>query len=189
MSKLWKWLFLGLLALNLAFVGVVATKLLTPVTTATVSAPSGKTKIGTYNMTRSELSDALASFAKQYSTDKMTFTVSVTSSQIVFESKYTLLGYDVPLYVYFTPLVSQSGAIELKVSELSAGSLSLPVSDVLKLIQTSTDLPDYVAINSKKELVTLNIQAMKNDAGVTAQAQSFDLVNNRIAFDIYKSQD
>lgn len=187
MTKLWKWLFFGLLALNLAFVGVVTTKLLTPVSTETVSTPSGTTKIGTYTMTRSELSDALASFAKDYSTDKMSFTVSVTSSQIVFESKYTLLGYDVPLYIYFTPLVNQSGAIELQVSELSAGSLSLPVSDVLKLIQSSTDLPDYVTIDSKKELVTLNIQTLKNDAGITAHAQSFDLVNNRIEFDIYKS--
>lgn len=187
MNKIWKWLFLGLLALNLAFVGVVAFKVLTPVETKTVSAPKGLTKIGTYDMTRQELSDALTSFAEQYSTDKMAFSVSVTSSKIVFGTKYTLLGYDVPLYVYFTPVVSQSGAIELKVSELSAGSLSLPVSDVLKLIQQSTDLPDYITINSKKELVTLNIQAMKNDLGITAQAKSFDLVNNRIEFDIYKS--
>ena len=46
MSKIWKWLFLGLLALNLALVSVVAYRIMTPVeTTSSVSLPKGATKI------------------------------------------------------------------------------------------------------------------------------------------------
>ena len=111
----------------------------------------------------------------------------VTNSKIVFESSYKVLGHPVPLYVYFTPVVSESGAIVLHVSELSAGTLKLPVSDVLKMIKRSTNLPDYIAIDSKKGKVTLNIQSMKNEKGITARAQSLDLVNDRIEFDIYKT--
>ena len=180
MSKIWKWLFLGLLALNLALVSVVAYRIMTPVeTTSSVSLPKGATKIGKYSMTREELDAALTGFAKDYSTDKMRFKVKVTNSKI--------LGHPVPLYVYFTPVVSESGAIVLHVSELSAGTLKLPVSDVLKMIKRSTNLPDYIAIDSKKGKVTLNIQSMKNEKGITARAQSLDLVNDRIEFDIYKT--
>ena len=117
----------------------------------------------------------------------MRFKVKVTNSKIVFESSYKVLGHPVPLYVYFTPVVSESGAIVLHVSELSAGTLKLPVSDVLKMIKRSTNLPDYIAIDSKKGKVTLNIQSMKNEKGITARAQSLDLVNDRIEFDIYKT--
>ena len=117
----------------------------------------------------------------------MRFKVKVTNSKIVFESSYKVLGHAVPLYVYFTPLVSESGAVVLQVSELSAGTLKLPVSDALKMIKRSTKLPDYIVIDSKKGKVTLNIQSMKNDKGITARAQSFDLVNDRIEFDIYKT--
>ena len=117
----------------------------------------------------------------------MHFKVNVTNSKIVFESSYKVLGYAVPLYVYFTPVVSESGAIVLKVSDLSAGSLSLPVSDALKMIKRSTKLPDYISIDNKKEKVTLNIQSMKNEKGITARAKSLDLVNDRIEFDIYKT--
>ena len=138
-------------------------------------------------MTREELDAALTGFAQDYSTDKMRFKVKVTNSKIVFESSYKVLGHPVPLYVYFTPVVSESGAIVLHVSELSAGTLKLPVSDVLKMIKLSTNLPDYIAIDSKKGKVTLNIQSMKNEKGITARAQSLDLVNDRIEFDIYKT--
>lgn len=188
MSKIWKWLFLGLLALNLALVSVVTYRIMTPVeTTSSVSLPKGATKIGKYSMTREELDVALTGFAQDYSTDKMRFKVKVTNSKIVFESSYKVLGHPVPLYVYFTPVVSESGAIVLHVSELSAGTLKLPVSDALKMIKRSTNLPDYIAIDSKKGKVTLNIHSMKNEKGITARAQSLDLVNDRIEFDIYKT--
>ena len=162
MSKIWKWLFLGLLAFNLALVSVVAYRIMTPVeTTSSVPLPKGATKIGKYSMTREELDAALTG--------------------------YKVLGHPVPLYVYFTPVVSESGAIVLHVSELSAGTLKLPVSDALKMIKRSTNLPDYIVIDSKKGKVTLNIQSMKNEKGITARAQSLDLVNDRIEFDIYKT--
>ena len=53
MNKIWKWLFLGLLALNLALVSVVTYRIMTPVeTTSSVSLPKGATKIGKYSMTK-----------------------------------------------------------------------------------------------------------------------------------------
>ena len=49
MSKVWKWLFLGLLALNLALISVVTVRIMTPVETSPVSLPKGATKIGKYS--------------------------------------------------------------------------------------------------------------------------------------------
>ena len=111
MSKVWKWLFLGLLALNLALISVVTVRIMTPVEMSPVSLPKGAAKIGKYSMSKEELDASLRGFAQDYSTDKMRFKVKVTNSKIVFESSYKVLGYAVPLYVYFTPLVSESGAV------------------------------------------------------------------------------
>ena len=187
MSKVWKWLFLGLLALNLALISVVTVRIMTPVETSLVSLPKGATKIGKYSMSKEELDASLRGFAQDYSTDKMRFKVKLTNTKIVFESSDKVLGHAVPLYFYFTPLVSESGAVVLQVSELSAGTLKLPILDALNMIKRSTKLPDYIVIDSKKGKVILNIQSMKNDKGITARAQSFDLVNDRIEFDIYKT--
>lgn len=55
MSKVWKWLFLGLLALNLALISVVTVKIMTPVEMSPVSLPKGAAKIGKYSMSKEEL--------------------------------------------------------------------------------------------------------------------------------------
>ena len=102
MSKVWKWLFLGLLALNLALISVVTVRIMTPVETSSVSLPKGATKIGKYSMSKEELDAALTGFAQDYSNDKMRFKVKVTNSKIVFESSYKVLGHAVPLYVYLS---------------------------------------------------------------------------------------
>ena len=177
----------GTFSLKSSLISVVTVRIMTPVETSPVSLPKGATKIGKYSMSKEELDESLRGFAQDYSTDKMRFKVKVTNSKIVFESSYKVLGHAVPLYVYFTPLVSESGAVVLQVSELSAGTLKLPILDALNMIKRSTKLPDYIVIDSKKGKVILNIQSMKNDKGITARAQSFDLVNDRIEFDIYKT--
>ena len=85
MSKVWKWLFLGLLALNLALISVVTVRIMTPVEMSPVSLPKGAAKIGKYSMSKEELDATLRGFAQDYSTDKMRFKVKVTNSKIVFE--------------------------------------------------------------------------------------------------------
>ena len=96
MSKVWKWLFLGLLALNLALISVVTVRIMTPVEMSPVSLPKGAAKIGKYSMSKEELDASLRGFAQDYSTDKMRFKVKVTNSKIVFESNYKVLGHAVP---------------------------------------------------------------------------------------------
>ena len=73
MSKVWKWLFLGLLALNLALISVVTVRIMTPVEMSPVSLPKGAAKIGKYSMSKEELDASLRGFAQDYSTDKMRF--------------------------------------------------------------------------------------------------------------------
>ena len=107
----------------------------------------------------------LQGFAQDYSTDKMRFKVNVTNSKIVFESSYEGLGHPVPSYVYFTPLVKLNRVLLYYMSlSFRLGTLKLPVSDALKMIKRSTNLPDYR--NRQQEgKVTLNIQSMKNEKG------------------------
>ncbi|MGT2929902.1 YpmS family protein [Streptococcus dentasini] len=186
----WQWGFLALLAFNLALVGVLILRLGTFEDSsnhgnqATVS--QSDIKIGTFSSSRDELNATVASYLKQYQTKKNSYSFSATSSHVVFEGTYTLLGYQVPLQVYFTPVVLENGGIQLDVSSVSAGTLSLPVSEVLKFIASSYDLPDFVEVDSKKSAIILNLPKMKNKTGVYVKATEFNLVNDKISFDVYK---
>ena len=158
----WKWACLLILAINVAFVGVIASRLIQvrePAAQTITSKKAKSVKVGT---------------------------VYATSSAILFEGTYTFLGYEVPLYIYFQPSRLESGAIQLKITSFSVGTLTLPESEVLKYLKSSVDLPNFVEVLPKESVININIQNIKNDAGIFLKATTIDLVGDRFNFDIYK---
>ncbi|AWN19249.1 YpmS family protein [Streptococcus sobrinus] len=187
----WKWGFLVLLALNIAFIGTVALRIGTfqgSDTHVSQKASESDVKVGTFKSSRDQLNDTVEAYLKQYQTKNNTYSFKATSKNVMFEGTYSVLGYQVPLYVYFTPVVLGDGSVQLNVDSVSAGTLSLPVSDVLKFIASNYKLPSFVEVDSKKEAVILNLPKMDNKAGLFAKATDFDLINDKITFDVYKKK-
>ena len=188
----WKWGFLLILAINVAFVGVIASRLIQVREPAAEKVSSKKTdsvKVGTFSTNREQLNETVAAYLKEYQTDRMSYTVYATSSAIMFEGKYTLLGYEVPLYIYFQPSRLSSGAVQLTITSFSVGTLSLPESEVLKYIKSTYQLPSFVKVLPDESAININIQHLKNDADLYLKATTIDLVGGQFNFDIYKKND
>ena len=114
----WKWGFLLILAMNLAFVGVVASRLLQvrePATENISNNQKKSIKVGTFSTNIEQLNDTVAAYLKDYQTKKMSYNVYATSSEIMFEGKYTLLGYEVP---YFVEVLPDESAININIQNL-----------------------------------------------------------------------
>lgn len=190
--NIWKWLCLLILAINLAFVGVVASRIIQirePEAENIATKTKGGIKIGTFSTTKEQLNKTVVSYLEDYQKKGMTYKLYATSSQILFEGTYTLLGYEVPLYVYFQPSRLENGAVQLKVTSFSVGTLPLPEDQVLKYIKSSYDLPKFVNVQPNKSTITINVQNLDNEAGIYLKAQTINLVNDDISFDIYKKSE
>lgn len=190
--NIWKWLCLLILAINLAFVGVVASRIIQirePEAENIATKTKGGIKIGTFSTTKEQLNETVVSYLEDYQKKGMTYKLYATSSQILFEGTYTLLGYEVPLYVYFQPSRLENGAVQLKVTSFSVGTLPLPEDQVLKYIKSSYDLPKFVNVQPNKSTITINVQNLDNEAGIYLKAQTINLVNDDISFDIYKKSE
>ncbi len=189
--NIWKWLCLLILAINLAFVGVVASRIIQirePEAENIATKTKGGIKIGTFSTTKEQLNETVVSYLEDYQKKGMTYKLYATSSQILFEGTYTLLGYEVPLYVYFQPSRLENGAVQLKVTSFSVGTLPLPEDQVLKYIKSSYDLPKFVKIQPNQSTITINVQNLDNEEGIYLKAQTINLVNDDISFDIYKKR-
>ena len=190
--NIWKWLCLLILAINLAFVGVVASRIIQirePEAENIATKTKGGIKIGTFSTTKEQLNKTVVSYLEDYQKKGMTYKLYATSSQILFEGTYTLLGYEVPLYVYFQPSRLENGAVQLKVTSFSVGTLPLPEEQVLKYIKSSYDLPKFVKIQPNQSTITINDQNLDNEEGIYLKAQTINLVNDDISFDIYKKSE
>ena len=188
----WKWAFLLILAFNIAFIGVVVSRILQvrepEVGKISTTTSSDDIKAGSFSTNREQLNKTVAAYLQDFQTDKMSYTVYATSSTVVFEGTYTLLGYNVPLYLYFQPNRLENGAVQLAVTSLSVGTLPLPESQVLQYIKSSYDLPDFVEVLPESSAINVNIQDFNSFAGIYLKATTIDLVNDNFSFDFCSSK-
>lgn len=187
-TNFWKWAFLLLLAFQLAAVAFIWLRVTTrrePVRQSQDSAAK-QVQIGTFSTSREQLNDTVAAYLKDYQTDRFSYKVYAAESQILFEGSYTVMGSEVPLYIYLPPSRDKNGAVLLEVLDISAGTLSLPTSDVLSYIAKNYKLPQGIQIDVKQARIVLDLPNMFKKEGLVIQAQTIDLYGNQLIFDIFR---
>ncbi|EHJ52302.1 YpmS family protein [Streptococcus macacae] len=184
----WKWAFLLLLAINVAFWSVIAVKIVSGShpKIEKIQADKNPIKVGSITTNKEQLNQVLTSYLNDYQSKKMQYSVRLNDTDIEFQSTYKLLGYNIPLHIYFEPYNLANGAIQLKVTSFSVGSLSLPESEILSYLRSSYKLPNFVEILPQKSVVNINLQKIDNQYGIYLKSTALNLVNDEISFDILK---
>ena len=187
-SAIWKWLFLVLLAINLAGIVFVAIRVTTPRDQTVLnqkSVSSSDQKVAQISSTTSQLNELINSYLETYQTKEMTYKFYISNQQAVLEASYKLFGTKIHLYIYFEPLALSDGSISLSVQNISAGSLSLPTSEVLQIVK-AYDLPDFVQVESKKNQIVINLPKIKLASNLYIKVNQIDLVKGNFIFDFMK---
>ncbi len=187
--NIWKWLFLGLVSLLLAFALVVQGRLATPredVSQLHQAVGTKDVKVGTMTTTRDQLNDTIKSLLKKYKLSD--YKVYADNQQILLEGQLSLLGKDYPLYIYFQPSKLENGNILLTVKDFSVGTFQIPQKMVLRLLNKNKNIPDFIQISPKESTITILLSEMDNDFGIYAKANTIDLYNDRIVFDLYQKK-
>lgn len=186
----WKFAFILLLAAQLAFLAVIASRVIEvrePVTGILEQEnKNNDISIGVFSTSKDELNKTLANYVSDLQTKNFSYQFYASSTTMLFEGTYTFLGFEVPLYIYFEPYTTESGAIQLKVTSFSAGTLPLPEGEVLKYIAKGYDWPEFVTVDSQSSIITIDLTKLKNSENIYLKARTIDLKNDVITFEIYK---
>lgn len=187
-NNIWKWLFLLLVAAIFGLGLVLAGRMLTyREDTSQIKVSKGEeTKIGTFTTTRDQLNDTVATYLKDYQTKDFSYKLYASNQQVLFEGEYAILGQKVPLYIYFQPSKLEDGSVLLTVSEISAGTLYLPKREILTYLKKNYKLPVFIHIDADKATILIQLSAMKNELDIYVKANTIDLYNDQIIFDIYR---
>lgn len=187
--NIWKWLFLGLVSLLLALALVVQGRLASPredVSQLHQTVRSKDVKVGTMTTTRDQLNDTIQSLLKKYKLSD--YKVYADNQQVLLEGQLSLLGKDYPLYMYFQPSKLENGNILLTVKDFSVGSFQIPQKMVLRLLSKNKNIPDFIQISPKESTITIVLPEIDNDFGLYAKANTIDLYNDKIVFDLYQKK-
>lgn len=188
--NIWKWLFLLLLAAVMGLGMVVVSRMLTyREDTSQIEQNKGTdVKIGTFSTTRDQLNDTVAIYLKDYQTQEFSYKLYASNQLVLFEGEYSLLGQKIPLYIYFQPSKLEDGSVLLSVSEISAGTLSLPRSEILTYLKKNYKLPSFITIDVDNASILIQLSEIENNLGIYVKANTLDLYNDQIIFDIYRKK-
>jgi uncharacterized protein YpmS len=85
----------------------------------------------------------------------------------------------------FEPKPLSNGDLELQQKNMSIGNLSLPSSLVLKFIQNSYSLPEWIMIQPSEEKIYVSLQNLKLKSNFTVAVDEFNLKEDDIRFSLH----
>ncbi|MDR0199864.1 MAG: DUF2140 family protein [Streptococcaceae bacterium] len=181
MSKkrnLWKGLFIGLVAvivLGVAGLFIVVTR--PSSTKVTQTSVADVQAAGTYTATTTELNALIASYLAAHGSG---YQFSLDASGAVLTTNYNLLGQSVPLVIRMTPVKSDNGNMDLHVTQVEAGSLTLPTSVALGVAQ-HLSVPSFVKFDSNAGVIHVELSSL-DVKGFTVKVQTIDLAKGQYIF-------
>ncbi|MCR6110231.1 YpmS family protein [Bacillus sp. A301a_S52] len=102
---------------------------------------------------------------------------------VYFEATVDAFGITLPIYMVLSPHVTEEGNVELLEESFSVGNISLPSTRVFELIESRTDLPEWISVIPNEQKLYVNVrEGISED--VEIKVTSFDLSLNDIRFDI-----
>ena len=144
----------------------------------------------TVSTTKQQLESLANQQLKEYN-DKgsLKYALDMQKNDVVLKGAISLIGYQVPYEMKFTPKVVEGGNLMLIQHSIRLGLFNLPVDRVLEYVKQRADLPDWVKILPEKKKVYIALKDIRIEDKFYLQARQFDLKNNRIRFSVYMLPD
>lgn len=106
-------------------------------------------------------------------------------NEALLTGEFKILGFPVTFYLYFDPYVMDNGNVQLKAKSLSIGTLGVPITEVMKMIQRNYDMPKWIEIDPKEETVMLRLDQFRMQNGLFLKADKINLVDDEIQVSLY----
>lgn len=109
----------------------------------------------------------------------------VLKNEALLTGEFDLLGFPIQFYLYFDPYVMDDGNVQLKAKSLSIGALGLPINQVLRMVSNNSNIPEWIDIQPKEEMIILRLDQFEMKNGLFFRADKLNLVDDEIQLSVY----
>lgn len=128
----------------------------------------------------------LAGIANEYMESEESlagYSVEITDV-VTLKGETVLLGLSVPFALTGEPHATTDGNLQLKVTDLSLGGLSLPEKEALSLLAQFLTLPAFVSLDAESETVLMNLASMDLPKESAIRLLSIDKETKEYSFEV-----
>ena len=190
----WKRLFILLLGLNVALVFLLFTFFL-----FMINDTGNETKIPTIDSTekqvalqiktnKQDLNRVINHYLEKELSSTYDYRVLLTD-QVELYGAIPIFNEELNVKLTFEPKPLENGDLELQQKNMSIGNLSLPPSLVLKFIQNSYSLPEWIMIQPSKEKIYVSLNTFKLKSNFKVLVDEFNLKDDDIRFSLQLPMD
>lgn len=126
-------------------------------------------------------------FLEKNKEETSAYTVELTTD-LLLRGDIDIFGLEVPFTLSFDPYVLEDGNVQLKAKKLNLSAISLPVDMALSLIVSSLEIPDFIAVDSKEQIVVILFDQLKSSS-FHVKFTKIDLEEDLITLDLYMKDD
>ena len=124
------------------------------------------------SLNKTQLNSLASFYLKKIQKDqKMKYKFSI-KDQAILGGSTKVLGVNVNFALALKPVLLKNGNVRLDAKSLSVGSLRLPISFVMNYAAKNYKLPDWIALNSKKKTITMDLRHMGGNDSLSYKAKT-----------------
>lgn len=99
-------------------------------------------------------------------------------------SSFSVFSVAVPITMHFEPIVEENGNITLEQTKMNVGNLNIPPATMLKFLNDSVELPEFITVNAKDEQIFVDLSRINIANGSRVRAKEIDLENDKIVLEM-----
>lgn len=186
--NIWKWVAIVLIALIVGTGVYMGTQVLRSPSESTTITKTSNTSAASVPITMNR--QQLNALANYYLNDlqkgqdlKYRFVVRSTGAYLLGTTK--VLGQNVSFVITMQPSVINDGNISLKATNLSVGTMSLPISFVINYINNNYKTPKWVKLDANKKTISLYLNKIVGKNDVRYSVDKVDLKNDLLKFEMH----
>lgn len=184
----WKWAFLLLFSLVLGIVIWLTTQL----TPFIQGEPNLALNVSTKDemsfqvqADKKDLNQLVTNYIDEELSNKQVDFNFILDKQAQLSGTFQLFGRDAGFSLFLDPFVMENGNLQFKATRISVGALDLPISFAMNLIKSQLNVPDWVAINTKKEIIVFNLNEFYLKSGMHFSVDKIDLEEDDIRLNVF----
>lgn len=184
----WKWAFLGLiLVLILFFVQLMGSfqSVLINKPNDTEVAYTDQEMVFTTSTNREDTEQFINTFLTTALDEENNHFYVELKDQLLVHGQLEVFQLNVPFTLAFDPYVLENGNVQLRADSVELGTFSLPVGATMSLFANQLKVPDFIAIDSEKEMIVINLNELETEQNIGIQMVRIDLPEDEIQMNLY----
>ena len=184
----WKWAFLGLILVLILFV----IQLMNSFRSTSINEPnrnevthSDQEMVFTTSANREDTEQFINTFLFTALDEKENHLSVELKDQLLVHGQLEVFQLNVPFTLFFDPYVLENGNVQLRADAVELGNFSLPVGATMSLFANQLEVPDFIAMDSKEEMIVINLNEMNAEQNIGIKMIRIDLPDDEIQMNLY----